>query len=380
MLKRGPIKLIQLLRKQTQTAFYSNFSQESLVISKEVGNNAMAILNRPKSLNALTLPMQNEMDKLIRKWEKGKSLVLIRGAGNKAFSTGGNVLIFRDEVKKNTDYLRDIVITLNATNYLVSKYQIPIVGLMNGLTLGGSVSYIMFAKYRVATENSIFGMPEIKLGFHPNSGATYFFNRCAGKLGYYLGLTGKILQSSDIVRAGFATHYCKNNNLEKLQNTLLNCTNKDNIEDIFENICEKRFPEFTLNPVMDRITNCFSATTIEDVLLKLQYDGTPWAKETLNILNRHSPVALKVTLRQFLKGQGLDLKSCLEMEGNISINFYKHPDVFEGIRVTLEDKHDNPSWNPPKLSDVTEEMVDRYFIPVVEDLQKTLLKEVDERT
>uniref|UniRef100_A0A6P7EXI3 3-hydroxyisobutyryl-CoA hydrolase, mitochondrial n=2 Tax=Diabrotica virgifera virgifera TaxID=50390 RepID=A0A6P7EXI3_DIAVI len=379
-LNRSPITLIQLLRTETKTVFCRNFSEEPLVISREVGNNAMAILNRPKSLNSGTLPMHNEMDKLIRKWEKEKTLVLIRGAGDKAFGTGGDLFIFREEVRKNTNYLRDIIISANATNYLVSKYKIPIVGLMNGLTLGGSLSYIIFAKYRVATENSIFGMPEVKLGFHPNSGATYFYNRCAGKLGYYLGLTGKTLQGSDIVRAGFATHFCKNNNLEKLQSTLLNCTDKNSIEDIFENICEKRFPEFTLNPIMERITNCFSATTIENILLKLQSDGTPWAKETLHILNRHSPVALKVTLRQFLKGQSLDLKSCLEMEGNISINFYKYPDVFEGIRVVLEDKHDKPSWNPSKLSDVNEEMIDRYFIPVVEDLQKSLLKEVEDRT
>ncbi|XP_072388755.1 3-hydroxyisobutyryl-CoA hydrolase, mitochondrial-like [Diabrotica undecimpunctata] len=223
-------------------------------------------------------------------------------------------------------------------------------------------------------------MPEVKLAFHPNSGATYFFNRCAGKLGYYLGLTGKTLQGSDIVRAGFATHYCKNSNLEKLQNTLLNCTNKDHIQDIFENICEKSFPEFTLNPIMERITNCFSEVTIEDILLKLKSDGSPWANETLNILNGHSPVALKVILRQLLKGQSLDLKSCLEMECNISLNCYKYPDVYEGIRVSLEDKHDKPRWNPPKLSEVTEEIIDRYFSPVVEDLQRTLLKKVDERT
>lgn len=75
-------------------------------------------------------------------------------------------------------------------NYLIGTYKKPYIALINGITMGGGVGLSIHGKYRVATEKTLFAMPETAIGLFPDVGATYFLPRLKGKLGLYLGLTG----------------------------------------------------------------------------------------------------------------------------------------------------------------------------------------------
>ena len=57
--------------------------------------------------------------------------------------------------------------------------------------MGGGVGLTVHSRYRVATERTTFAMPETALGLHPGAGGSYFLPRLQGKLGTYLGLTGR---------------------------------------------------------------------------------------------------------------------------------------------------------------------------------------------
>ena len=79
-------------------------------------------------------------------------------------------------------------------DYLVGSYKKPYVAIMNGITMGGGVGLSALGRYRLATENTIFAMPESIIGLFSDVGATYFLPRLKGKLGLFLGLTGYRLQ------------------------------------------------------------------------------------------------------------------------------------------------------------------------------------------
>jgi len=77
---------------------------------------------------------------------------------------------------------------------LIGTYKKPYIAIINGITMGGGVGLSVHGKYRIATEKTLFAMPETAIGLFPDVGATYFLSRLKGKLGIYLGLTGHRLK------------------------------------------------------------------------------------------------------------------------------------------------------------------------------------------
>jgi 3-hydroxyisobutyryl-CoA hydrolase len=135
-------------------------------------------------------------------------------------------------------------------DYYLATYQKPMVAIMDGITstaplpltcpadwvVGGGVGLSINCPFRVATEKTLFAMPETLIGFFPDVGATYFLPRLDGELGIYLGLTGHQLKAYDTVYlfsdsqrdlevdgfrwAGIATHYVPSERLAALEDRL----------------------------------------------------------------------------------------------------------------------------------------------------------------
>lgn len=65
--------------------------------------------------------------------------------------------------------------------------------------MGGGVGLSVHAPFRIATENTMFAMPETAIGFFPDVGGSFFLPRLDGQLGTYLGMTGKRLNGLDVL-------------------------------------------------------------------------------------------------------------------------------------------------------------------------------------
>lgn len=131
------------------------------------------------------------------KWQNTKSLVIIKSNLEKAFCPGGDVKaqIARPLIE-NIAFVRGEY----TLNHLIATYRVPYVALINGITMGAGAGLSVHGKYRVATEKTIFAMPETLLGVFPDVGGSHFLTRLPGQLGMYLGLTsdrlkGKILNT-----------------------------------------------------------------------------------------------------------------------------------------------------------------------------------------
>ncbi|KAK8604776.1 hypothetical protein V6N13_082249 [Hibiscus sabdariffa] len=81
------------------------------------------------------------------------------------------------------------------------------VSILNGIVMGGGNGASMHGRFRVATENALFAMPETALGHLPDVGASYFMSRLPGFFGEYVGLSGARLDGAEMLACGLATHF-----------------------------------------------------------------------------------------------------------------------------------------------------------------------------
>src|ERR1700761_8747793 len=182
-------------------------------------------LNRPKKLNSLNASMARKILPRLREWEKSQiaNVVLISGAGPKAFCAGGDVAELalqnktgREGQQKSTDYFA----LEYQLDHLIATYSKPYVAIMDGITMGGGVGLSVHAPFRIATEKTVFAMPETTIGFFPDVGGSFFLPRLDGEIGTYLSLTSERLHGVQAFYAGIATHYIDSSVLAQMTTRL----------------------------------------------------------------------------------------------------------------------------------------------------------------
>lgn len=205
-------------------------------------------------------------------------------------------------------------------NNAIASCQKPYVALIDGITMGGGVGLSVHGQFRVATERSLFAMPETGIGLFPDVGGGYFLPRLQGKLGYFLALTGFRLKGRDVHRAGIATHFVDSEKLHVLEEELLalKSPSAEDVAGVLESYHAKskmgQDKSIIFEEHMDKINSCFSANTVEQILENLRQDGSPFAMEQIKVINKMSPTSLKITLRQLMEGSSKTLQEVLTME------------------------------------------------------------------
>lgn len=147
--------------------------------------------------------------------------VLVKGAGENAFCAGGDVksvreLCLKGEQHKALEFFREEY----KLNYKIANMKKPYIALISGITMGGGVGVSVHGRYRVATEKTVFAMPETAIGFFADVGGSYFLPRLKHNIGLYLVLTGHRLKGEDVKRCGIATNYLTSNRLTELEQRL----------------------------------------------------------------------------------------------------------------------------------------------------------------
>ncbi|KAJ6638724.1 3-hydroxyisobutyryl-CoA hydrolase, mitochondrial [Pseudolycoriella hygida] len=344
-----------------------SMASDATVLVEERGRAGIVTLNRTKALNALNTEMVRNIYAALLQFERDKSLVIIKGAGGKAFCAGGDV---RSLVEKDLSYGEDFFRSEYTLNHLIGTYTIPYIAIIDGITLGGGVGISVHGKYRIATEKTVFAMPETAIGLFPDVGGSYFLPRLDGKLGNFFGLTGFRLKGKDVLKGGIATHYCESSKLPSLENELVGASGFAEVEATLSKYSIQDDSEFVLAKNMNQINKCFGSSTVEEIVANLEKDGSEWAQKTKEALSKASPTALKVTLKAISFGSKLSLADSLRMEFRLGNNHLRDSDFHEGVRALLIDKTNQPKWKPPTLEEVTDSRVSSFFEQVsgVEDL------------
>jgi enoyl-CoA hydratase len=344
------------------------------------GHIGTVLLHRPQALNAFTLGMYRELDPMLRAWANDPEIdaVVIEGAGDRAFCAGGDVRAVY-EAGKGISGDRDFTAKFFAEEYriirFIHRYPKPYIAIVDGITMGGGAGVSVNGAYRVATEKTMFAMPETSIGLFPDVGATRFLNLCPGHIGRYLGLTGVRLGAADALYCGLATHFVPRERTPDLATALAGTaweTGKQRAQVV------ALLGEFAADPgppplaarraVIDR---CFAGETVETILDALdlamnraETGDADWAAETRALLLTKSPTSLRITLRQLMLGRGFDLEAALRLEYRMTQHVMAAHDFYEGVRAVLVDKDQNPRWQPGSLAEIDEAATDAYFAPL----------------
>ena len=331
---------------------------------------AFLTLNRPAALNALTLSMIGALDAALERAAAapGVRLVVLRGAGEKAFCAGGDLRSLYESFQTNAPLHRDFFRAEYALDYRLHAYPKPFVALLDGITMGGGMGLAQASRWRLVGERTRIAMPEVGIGLFPDVGASHFLSRLAGALGSYLALTGVTLRAADAVYAGLADAYLPTAGFAALLAAFDRQPWSDDVEQDLRRCvaaCASDPGGAPLRALQPAIDAHFSQQSVTAILASLDAETRPayrdWATQTAALMRLRSPTMLCVTLRELQRGKGLSLRDCFQMEAAMAERVFAQGDFIEGIRALIIDKDHAPRWRPADLAEVSEAAVDRFF-------------------
>jgi len=327
------------------------------------GRMGMVTLNRPKALNALTHDMALRLERQLDDWNGDDRVVLvvIRGTGDRAFCAGGDIRVLYDagrpggaRGRNNFGFYADEY-RLNAK---IKRYPKPYVAIMDGIVMGGGVGVSIHGSFRVATERTLFAMPETGIGLFPDVGGTWFLPRLAGQTGLWLGLTGARLRGFDAVVAGVCDGLAAADDVDGLLAALSTAESAADVDAVLGGLRCAGDAVLAERPAIDA---AFAGDSVEAVLENLAALGSDWATRQHAAIMSKSPACTRIAFRQIRTGATLSFEDCMKLEYRLARFCMTHGDFYEGVRATIIDKDGAPRWSPATLAGASEDFVAPAF-------------------
>ena len=316
---------------------------EPTIVARREGAAGSILMNRPRALNALDLGMIGGISRALEGFRDDPAvrLVVLEGAGGRAFCAGGDVRHMRElALAGDAAGVEAFFANEYAMNRAIAEFPKPWISLIDGVCMGGGIGVSVHGSHRVVTEHAMLAMPETAIALFPDVGTSYVLPRLPGALGNWLALTGARLKGAEAVEAGLATHFVPREALPALRAAL---TEGDAaaVERFAQPV-----PPGAVAAQREAIDRCFGHDTLPAIRAALQREGTEWARAQLTILDRMSPTSMALTLELLRRGAKLALPECLAMELVLTRSVTRHPDFAEGVRAVLVDKDNQPRWAP----------------------------------
>ena len=248
----------------------------SLIILELINKVCILTINRPDQYNALNEDVLKELDKNIQCIENEKNClaVILTGAGEKAFIAGADIKAMSQMDNRSAQTFSKLGQDLALR---IERLHVPVIAAVNGYALGGGNEFAMACHIRYASDNAIFGQPEVSLGLIAGFGGTQRLPRLIGK-----GNAMEILLSGKNITAN-----------EALSMGLVN----------------KVFPLKELMPA---------------------------AKKLALTISKNAPLAIERTLQAVNEGMEIDLISGLKKEQAAFSNLFDSSDTCEGLSAFVE--------------------------------------------
>ena len=362
------------------TTEMANIDAAGEVVAERQGNAGLITLNRPKALNALSLPMVRDLLGILRIWRDDPDVrvVAIRGTNKTGrpgtpesrfggFCAGGDIRFFYQAALAGDAALDDFFTDEYTLNHLIHTYPKPFIAFMDGVVMGGGMGLGQGARVRIVTERTKMAMPETNIGLFPDVGGGYFLSRCPRHVGEYLALTGEVIGADEAIGYGLAD--------VKLDAAALPAVWAELGAASFQSAGQAeqwvaaKFIAGNAGPVSakSQIDAVFSLLRVKHMVDALEKSADRWALKTAATLRKRSPLMLHVALEQIRRARGMSLADDLRMERDMVHQCFHlrtglKSESVEGIRALAVDKDYAPQWQPARIEDVKPGMADAYFV------------------
>jgi enoyl-CoA hydratase len=173
-----------------------------LILTKTDGHVAICTLNRPDVLNALNIPLMDELIAKLEGFDRDPNIrVIVVTGSERSFAAGADI----------SEMASASVVEMSERNNLARWLRIkairkPLIAAVSGYALGGGCELAMHCDMIVASESAQFGQPEIKIGVIPGAGGTQRLTRAIGKFkAMEMIMTGRFMSAKEAFEAGLAT-------------------------------------------------------------------------------------------------------------------------------------------------------------------------------
>lgn len=354
----------------------------------------IATLNAPQTLNGLSLEMVDLLAERLDVWARdaGLAIVVLQGAGDKAFSAGGDLHGLYRSMQQHRGQgawanrlARDFFEREYRLDYRIHTYPKPLLCWGHGIVMGGGVGLMMGASHRVVSETSRIAMPEISIGLFPDVGGSWLLNRMPGRTGLFLALTGAHLNTSDAFYAGVADFRLDSADWPRFMQTLLDTpwagqaggpgNGAPPPRSINDGLLRRALlaheppaplPPGPLRQHAFQINSLCSGNdlgAIYQAIAALEEHADPWLARAAATMLAGSPGSARLAFTLQQRTRLRSLADVFRTEYIAALACAAHGDFAEGIRALLIDKDKQPKWNPATLDDASEAWVQRFFEP-----------------
>src|SRR5919107_1756724 len=228
-------------------------------------------LNRPKALHSLSRQMVRDMASALLEWRDDPEvrIILIDHTEGRGFCAGGDVVGISQDVEGHEAAARAFFFDEYRLNHLEYTYPKPGVAFMDGITMGGGVGIACPCRFRVATERTVFAMPETTIGIFPDVGGGRYLSRLRGRLAQFLALTGARLDGAECKALRLATHYLRSDRLEEAKERII--AQPFRVEAILDELSEEQVPDPRIMGDLAKIDRYFASDRLEEIIEALEH-------------------------------------------------------------------------------------------------------------
>lgn len=172
-------------------------------------------IDRPDALNALNSKVLTELKKAADRMaaDEKVSVVIVTGSGQKAFVAGADI---KEMLGKTPLQMRSFTMLGHEAMNTIAGMEKPVIAAVNGYALGGGLELALACDIRIASENALLGVPEVKLGIFPGFGGTQRLTSVVGKgFAAEMVFTGRMVPAKEALSMGLVNKVVPLSDLRK---------------------------------------------------------------------------------------------------------------------------------------------------------------------